>query len=422
MYNRKIISEIKKYLDFPEALILTGARQVGKTTIMRMLYDELIVGDKPVLFVDLEDKSLLSQFNQPPLDVYHYILEEMGEREKVYIFIDEIQYLDDPSNLIKYFVDHYKQVKIIASGSSTLQIKHKFKDALVGRKLEFPVYHLDFEEYLHFKGEDKLVLLLSQNTISELNHQKLLTHFNRFAIEGGYPRVALLDKQSEKERILNEIVQAYIYKDISYLFKIENISGFNLLLHVIANQCGQLINLNQVQNVVKLNKVTIDRYLFILENTFITKRIQPYFNNKTTEISKMGKIYIMDSGIRNLLQKNFSKMDSRLDRGIVLENVIFTEIYKNKPMLSEIKFWRTKSGNEVDFIIDGKERYALEVKSTDKRRKNMPVGLKYFKQKYNPEKTLLAYNGRPEIRGSFFQLPAYSIAANIRTPYLAKRN
>ncbi len=422
MYKRKILSEIKKYLNFPEALILTGARQVGKTTIMRILYDELNVKEKPVLFFDLEDHLLLSQFNQSPVDVFQYIIEEIGIHKKIYIFIDEIQYLNDPSNLIKYFVDHYKQVKIIASGSSTLQIKQKFKDALVGRKIEFPIYHLDFEEYLHFKGEDKLASLLIQDTISELNHQKLLTYFNRFSVEGGYPRVALLDKQSEKEKILNEIVQSYIYKDISYLFKIENISGFNLLLQIISNQCGQLFNLNQVQNAVKLNKVTLERYLFILENTFITKKIQPFFNNKTSEISKMGKVYILDNGIRNLLQKNFSKINDRLDKGLVLENAIFTEIYKNKSMLDEIKFWRTKSGNEVDFVIDGKECCTIEVKSTDKKRNNMPVGLKYFKQKYNPEKTILAYTGRVEINGSFSQLPSYSIGARVKAHYLDKLN
>jgi predicted AAA+ superfamily ATPase len=422
MFNRKVLSEIKNYLDFPEALILTGARQVGKTTIMRILFDELKAKDKHVLFVDLEDHSLLSQFNESPTDIYQYIIEEIGNHEKIYLFVDEIQYMANPSNLIKYFVDHYKQIKIIASGSSTLQIKQKFEDALVGRKIEFPVFQLDFEEYLHFKGEDKLVLLLNQDSISEINHSKLLKHFNRFTIEGGYPRVALLEKQSEKERILNEIVQAYIYKDIAYLFKIENITGFNLLLQLIANQCGQLFNLNQVQNVVKLNKNTIERYLFILENTFIIKKINPFFNNKTTEISKMGKIYIMDNGIRNLLQKNFNKIDNRLDGGALLENMLFTEIYKNKSQLDDIKFWRTKSGNEVDFIVDGKERYAIEVKSTDQPRKKMPVGLKYFKQKYNPVKTMLAYKGIPIQNESFSQEPVYSIGSKLKMLSMAQQD
>jgi len=408
---RKIINSIKRYLDFPEAIILIGARQVGKTSIMKLLQNEL-KAEYNTFFFDLEHRELFEQFNREFTEVLNFLYEEgVDKRSKNFIFLDEIQYLDDPSNLIKLMVDNHPEIKIIASGSSTLQIKHKFKDALVGRKIEFQILPLDFEEYLLFRNEEKYHQLLKSDSITSLNHQRIENLFFDFLTFGGFPRIALTTSKKDKEKLLNEIVQTYIFKDISYLFKIENLQAFNLLLKLLANQCSKLLNLQQVQNDLRINRQTLERYLFVLENTFIIKRIFPFFSNKSTEISKMQKLFFLDNGIRNILQRNFSLIQSRNDRGELLENGIYTELQKNIDLLDDIKYWRTKSGNEVDFIIDGEKRYAIEVKWQKYKYNLIPNGIKYFQRKYHPDKSFLVHQGEYVEKEKITMMPHYKMGS-----------
>ncbi len=408
---RKVIDMIKRYLEFPEAIILIGARQVGKTSIMKLLQNELNT-EHNTFFFDLEHRELFEQFNKDFNEVLDFLYEEgIDKNKRNFIFLDEIQYLDDPSNLIKLLVDEHPEIKLIASGSSTLKIKQKFKDALVGRKIEFQILPLDFEEYLDFIGEDKYLLLLNNNHISSLNHQRIQNLFFEYLTFGGYPRIALTRPKKVKEKLLNEIVQSYIFKDISYLFKIENLHAFNLLLKLLANQCGQLLNLQQVQNDLKINRQTLERYLFILENTFIIKRIFPYFSNKSTEISKMQKLFFLDNGIRNILQRNFNSIQDRNDRGELLENGIFAELLKNIDLLDEIKYWRTKSGNEVDFIIDGEKLFAIEIKWQDYKSNFVPNGIKFFEKKYRTEESFLVHQGKYQKEDKMIRVPHFQIGS-----------
>lgn len=409
--SRKIIDSIKPFLDFPEAIILTGARQVGKTSVMKLLQSDLKENSN-TFFYDLEHRELFEQFNRSFPDVLDFLDEEgIDKNKKNFLFLDEIQYLDDPSNLIKLLVDEHPEIKLIASGSSTLKIKHKFKDALVGRKIEFQISPLDFEEYLTFIEEDKYLHILHNDHISSINHQRMNKLFFDFLTFGGYPRIALTRSKKIKEKMLNEIVQSYIFKDISYLFKIENLTAFNLLLKLLANQCSQLLNLQQVQNDLKINRQTLERYLFILENTFVTKRIFPYFSNKSTEISKMRKIFFLDNGVRNILQRNFNPILNRSDRGELLENGIFSELVKNIDVLDEIKYWRTKSGNEVDFIIDGEKLFAIEVKWQDYKSDYVPNGIKFFRKKYEIKNSFLCHQGKFQKENSLIRIPQFQIGS-----------
>ncbi|MCK4311610.1 MAG: ATP-binding protein [Candidatus Cloacimonetes bacterium] len=408
---RKVIDKIKRYLEFPEAIILIGARQVGKTSVMKLLQNELKTNFN-TFFYDLEHRELFEQFNKDFNDVLDFLYEEgIDKSKRNFIFLDEIQYLDDPSNLIKLLVDDHPEIKLIASGSSTLKIKQKFKDALVGRKIEFQILPLDFEEYLDFIGENKYLQLLKKNHISSLNHQRIQNLFFEYLTFGGYPRIALTLSKRDKEKLLNEIVQSYIFKDISYLFKIENLQAFNLLLKLLANQCGQLLNLQQVQNDLKINRQTLERYLFVLENTFIIKRIFPYFSNKSTEISKMQKLFFLDNGIRNILQRNFNSIQDRNDRGELLENGIYTELLKNIDLLDEIKYWRTKSGNEVDFIINGEKLFAIEIKWQEYKSNYVPNGIKFFKKKYRTEESFLVHQGQYKKEERMIRIPHFQIGS-----------
>ena len=145
IYERKIIKDIEKYLDLKEVLVIYGSRQVGKTTFLRYLMQHNLK-QKNVFYFDLERIDLLELCNQGPEAVYQYLLSK-GAKEKIYLIIDEIQYLDNPTNFIKLIHDHYHQIKLIVSGSSTFEIKKKFKDSLVGRIVCFEMYPLSFEEF-----------------------------------------------------------------------------------------------------------------------------------------------------------------------------------------------------------------------------------------------------------------------------------
>ena len=158
LFKRKVLSKMMDYMDDRESIVIQGARQVGKTSIMKLIMQELEekgVTKERLIYMDLEDFNLLKICNDGIDSLLNYIDFKYGGKEKVYLFIDEIQYLDNPSSLIKLLCDHHAQrIKLIVSGSSTFDIKKKFKDSLVGRIFIFPVYPLDFEEFLLFKGWD----------------------------------------------------------------------------------------------------------------------------------------------------------------------------------------------------------------------------------------------------------------------------
>lgn len=377
MYKqREIFGKLLKYMELPEIIAINGARQVGKTTLMRMLVEFLKnKGYDNIFFFDLERMEYLNLCNKGINEIIFYIQAKKGnidKGEKIYLFIDEIQYLDNPSSLLKLFYDEYKNlIKLIVSGSSSFAIKHKFKNSLVGRILDVELYGLSFNEFLDFKGHE---YNLSER--SELADKEISRFYEEYCLFGYYPQVVLADSKEQKEIYLNGIVDKYIYRDIRDLANIRNIPKFNNLLSYLASQVCGLVNINEISNTLKISRQTLEEYLFILENTYIIKFLRPFYGNVRSELSKMPKVFFEDAGILNLLR---NKRLNDIIEGQLFENSIYTMLRRKYPA-DNIFFWRTASKQEVDFIISGENILAREVKLGAQVK--TPSGLTSFKAKY----------------------------------------
>ena len=263
--KRQIIDEIEQYLLIDSILVLHGARQVGKTFIMRYLITFLKNKKEVVYYIDLEDSRFQTKLDEG-VDAFIGLLKDEGllTDKKIFVFIDEIQYLKNPSSFLKLIADHHKEIKLIVSGSSSFDIKNKFKNSLVGRTINFEIFPLSFREFLTFKNYNAIPGKI--HTAIKIN--ELAGLFNEYVIFGGYPAVVLEPSIKIKEKLLQQIIDTYIKKDISELGNITEIDKFNKLVKVLASQSGQMLNVTELANTCDISKQTIEKYLFILENTY----------------------------------------------------------------------------------------------------------------------------------------------------------
>jgi predicted AAA+ superfamily ATPase len=286
LFPRKILSAITQYIDGAEIVLLVGARQVGKTSVLYLLMDELIkrgTPEKSILYFDLEDLNVLDIFNSGVKRFISY-LSALGRdiKGRLYIFVDEIQYMNNPTNFLKLIADHHKNLKLIVSGSSTLEIRQKFKDSLVGRKVLFEIYPLDFYEFLVFKKEKTLCDALLKSDIRHITQKigvanisahffidDMARYFNEYLIFGGYPRIVLEAGHDKKVSYLMDIYSSYIKKDIKDIMRIDNITAFNNLLKALALQTGSLVNITELCNIVKLQEKLLRDICFFLKTPLL---------------------------------------------------------------------------------------------------------------------------------------------------------
>jgi predicted AAA+ superfamily ATPase len=421
--KRKILPHISNFLNYKEALVIYGARQVGKTTIMKMLIKELKstnkIPEEAIFYFDLEDLEMLELCNQGVNNVIRHIevrtsynlnsppnssATSSNSKEKIYLFIDEIQYLNNASSFIKLMVDnHSDRFKLIVSGSSVLDIKSKIKQSLVGRIVTFEVLGLDFEEFLWFK---KKKFNLNKIAVTDKKTQKELKQlFEEFVIFGAYPRVALISNLDNRRYYLKELIQTYIKKDIRDIGKIRNIMKFNNFLRILADQAGNLLNIDELASSIGIARETVYDYLILLEGTYIARRLTPFFKNLRSELTKMPKIYFEDSGILNYLK--FNDIVEKVS-GELFENCIYTELRKAVG-LDALRYWRTQSKQEIDFVIQHRRQlFTLEVKKNYSGQKT--ASLEYFSQKYpNSKSSIITLEKRREAKGNTLLLYPWEI-------------
>ena len=351
LYSRKILQNIKKWLLEKEIVILNGPRQVGKTSLLKLLKKELVrqgVTEKNIFYLNLEEFNILSDLNEDPKNLLKYIVDKGN---KNYFLIDEIQYLDNPSNFLKQLYDEYSEkIKIIVTGSSSLELKAVLQDSLAGRKVSFLVKPLDFKEYLQFKEFDSLKYLDKKDIPAQIkdNFDKQL---EEYLIYGGMPAVVLQSDYQKKQKMLNEYINTYINKDIRSIGKINSISSFNAVVRILASQIGNLLNISDLSNNADISRRKVERYIDLLEYTFVLNKVIPFYKNTRKQIVKMPKVYFFDVGIRNAILGNFLSMENRQDRGEIFENFVFLEL-KGISDNNKIFFYRTVSGSEIDFVLE----------------------------------------------------------------------
>lgn len=363
--KRNIFKKLHDQLDEPQVLILLGARQVGKSTLMQDL-EKSVDSKIKIRKFNLEFPDDLRFFSASDSEIF----KELSAIPNCLIFIDEFHYLKNASKIFKGIFDLKKNIKIIASGSSSIEIHKHLKESLVGRKKIQKVYPLSFNEW--------------KQTGQSLNE---------FLTMGGMPGLLHIDSVDEKIEYLFQIVQSYILKDIRGLIKEENVRAFNHILYFLAENQGQIISTSSMANEVRMTSKTIENYLSILEQTYVVYALPSYSNKLSNELKKSRKYYFYDNGIRNSLLKNFREPKDRADKGFIYESHVFLELHKKLKANVDLRFWRTKQGDEVDFVwienliptpIEVKSQYSVDIP---------PKSLIKFLKTYPEAPFGIVYNG-----------------------------
>jgi predicted AAA+ superfamily ATPase len=368
--KRKLYEKLLLHLPKKEFTILTGARQTGKTSLLLDLKAYCQAQQIPQIFINLENKSLLAELDANPLNLLAYL---PTQDQKTVVFLDEIQYLSDPSNFLKLIFDEYNHlIKIVASGSSAFYIDKKFRDSLAGRKRVFHLMTCDFEDFLMLQGKEDLwkevVRIREQQEAKSLKIDLLRLEWEGYMLYGGYPAVITEPLVSEKIEILKEIRDSFIKRDIIEA-GVQNELVFYQLFQILASQTGQLVNVNELSNTLKVRNETIHGYLEVMEKCFHLSLIKPFFANIRKELVKMPKGYLMDTGLRNSLLNNFTPVNQRLDKGELWEQTVF-KLLADRFGTDGIRFWRTADGKEIDFVLpDQNPPLAIEAKFDERMAK-----------------------------------------------------
>jgi len=415
MKKRKLFETLLKEKGNSKISIIIGPRQVGKTTILKALYEKIGTN---ALFLDLDILTNFEKINSYDKLINTIRLDGYRDDQKkfFYLFLDEFQRYADLSLIMKNVYDHNKNIKIYASGSSSLKIKKQIQESLAGRKNLHYLYPLDFEEFLWFKQDEKAIAQF-QNIKSlkgeDININYLINLLNEFMIYGGYPEVVLTKDYNEKINVLRSIFDIYVKKELVAYLKLEKIIGVKKLIEFLAINNGQKIKYEEIANRCSLKEYEAKSYIEILKETYLIFELRPFFTNKNKELVKIPKIYFIDNGVRNFFFNNFNDLNLRNDAGYLFEGYLLGELIKYG--LKNIKFWQDKNRHEVDFIIDFVSRQIpIEVKFKKKLKNDDFIGMKSFLEDYEAKNKYIINIGiQKTIKGISLKLP-FNFSADIK--------
>jgi predicted AAA+ superfamily ATPase len=423
--DRDILSEIINCLDSGKVLILKGARQVGKTTLMMDIKNRLSGMGKKTFYISADEDFDHSIFQTPQ----HFIARLESETDLsaglVYVFIDEFQYIKNAGKFIKVLYDKYRyNMQLIVSGSSSLEIT-KNSEFLTGRKIEFPIHRIAFTEFLGFKEPG--IADMFRKTPYNFNKWKLLYEvhatrieilFAQFAQFGGYPEILTTENYSLKKTLIRELISTYIQKDIIAFLKVENVSAFNNLLKVLCSETSNLLNKHSLANTLGISINTLNKYLDILQGTYVCRFLAPFHTNTRKEVSKMKKIFINDNGLRNFILNRFPPSYDDIN-GQEAENLAFLAL-KHHTEEERFFYFRTISKSEIDFIVDsGEKKAVVEVKFQNKV-SSVPLAMRNFAKRYNTKKfVVVTKRSFKETEDAFF-IPLYLFELFIQNNKLLK--
>ena len=402
--KRNLEDKIEKLMDAPEIIAIFGARQVGKTTLMRKIFEK-IVGRK--IFLDFEDPEMVGLFDED-IKAFSKLYVENYE----FMFIDEFQHSQTGGKGLKYIYDTFKK-KIFISGSSSLELTVKLASALVGRIFILELYPLSFEEFILFRTPEMYYMAISylekQKEVPTHLHKQLLRELDEFLVYGGFPRVAIEKTLDLRKEILKNLYITYLIKDIKEFFRLSSEYSFQKLIKLLSLQVGCLVNYSELSRTAALSLNEVKRNISVLEETYIVRLSRPYFTNKRTEVVKNPKIYFIDNGLRNYIIQDFREPLIRPDIGQIVENFVASEIVKSG---KELKFWRSKSKAEVDFVIES-PGYPVPVEVKSGIAKSPGKSLISFVSKYGPKKAFVLHRGnysRRTINGTeILFMPLYAV-------------
>lgn len=373
MKKRLLFYELSKHLTHKNALIITGMRQVGKTTLMRQLFDEV---NGPKLWYDFENPLDMLHFENINYDaIYEILRRESGNtKQRLFVFIDEIQNFPDVTKVIKYHIDKYN-VKYIVTGSSNYYLKNLFPESLSGRKFLFVLQPLSFSEYLFFNEKSEKIVRSDKIRIepghSLLDYKKFEDDYQVYLEYGGFPEVTITADISTKKMILKNIFGSFFEKDIKVLSDIKDIREMRDLILMLVPRTGNILDVTKISNELGINRVKLYNYLELLQGVFFIKLIPKFSESVDRTVAGGRKVYFADTGLLNIIGK--------VNEGQLFENAISNQL----SLYGDITYYNKRSAAEIDFILNKEFAFEVKLKSSQSDLKKLEkncsdLGLKKF--------------------------------------------
>ncbi len=362
MIDRTIEKKIKSKIGRGKAIMVIGPRQVGKTTLIKKFLKNI-----DYKFFDGDDPIIRETLNTPNTEEIRALL-----GDKKVIFIDEAQRINNIGLTMKIIIDQFKEVQLWISGSSSFSLFNELNEPLTGRKWEYELFPISWEEF--------------ENEFGYLEAKMQLKNRLRF---GMYPEV--INNPGEEIEILRTLVQSYLYKDILSYSGIKKPEILNKLIRALALQVGSEVNYNELSRLVGVDKITVEKYITVLEQGYVIYRLPSFSRNVRNEIKKGKKIYFYDNGIRNMVIKSMNEIEFRSDVGALWENFLVSERVKQnnyKLKLATSYFWRTTQQQEIDYVEEvNMKLFAYEFKWNP--RKKVKIS-RTFTDQYSAESEVIS--------------------------------
>jgi predicted AAA+ superfamily ATPase len=367
LVQRIIENQIRDRLFKGKAILLLGARQTGKTTLLKKIVQSY-GGD--ALWLNADEYDIKERFNNPTSSSLKALI-----GSKKLVILDEAHQIPDIGIALKLLVDTYPEIQVVASGSSAFELQNKTNEPLTGRKFEFQLFPLSYRE------------LADCNQV--MIEQRLLNHRLVF---GSYPEV--VNNQGNEVEVLKLLSDSFLYRDLLMLESIKKPEKLVKLLQALAYQIGQEVSYNEIGNLIGLDSKTVEAYVQLLEKSFVVFRLPSFSRNLRNELKASKKIYFYDNGIRNALISSFQLLEGRQDMGALWENYLVSERRKSNSygmFYGNAYFWRTKEQQEIDYIeeVDGGLR-AYEFKWKEKANQRIT---KTFSRAYPNCETAFVHTG-----------------------------
>lgn len=357
MINRAIESNIKAQLGKGKAIIITGPRQVGKTTLIKTLLQ-----NEAHLFLDGDDPTVRNLLTNPNTEQLKSII-----GSNTIVFIDEAQRIENIGVTLKIITDQFKQVQLLVSGSSAFDLNNKINEPLTGRKWEYQLFPISWKEL--------------ENNIGFV---KAMQQLELRILYGMYPDV--INNTGGEPDVLKQLVNSYLYKDVLAFSGIRKPDVLEKLLQALALQTGNEVSYNELSQLLGIDKNTVSNYIDILEKAFVVFKLKSFSKNLRNEIKTNQKIYFYDTGVRNMVLGNFTTLDLRQDKGALWENFLISERLKKnnyENSLARPYFWRTMQQQEIDYVEETAGKIAgYEIKWNENAKVKIP---QLFKQTYDAE-------------------------------------
>lgn len=345
MIQRLLSNRLTEFVGSGKAIIIMGARQVGKTTVLKSIF-----GDKNnVLWLNADEQDVRSVFENASSTRLKAVF-----RDKKIVVIDEAQRISDVGLKLKLITDQMPDIQLVVTGSSSFELANRTNEPLTGRKWEFQMFPLTFSE------------LVSHNGL--LEEKRMLPHR---LVYGNYPEV--VSKPAIEENLLKMLSDSYLYKDIFTIESIHRPEKIVKILQALAYQIGSEVSYNELGQICSLDSKTVEKYISLLEQAYIIFRLPTYSKNLRNELKNSRKVFFWDLGIRNAVIGNFLPIEKRTDVGAMFENYMIAERIKiNRYAQKNVThwFWRTTARQEVDFLeVSAQKMSAFEFKWNPKKSK-----------------------------------------------------